>query len=498
MDQIKELGNILQKESPDFFTELLQADSKKSMLFRAIMEGIVSTDNESSMLIYGKIDQGKKYQMLKRNLKEKLISQLNNNNLKSHLNYTLIEADCKEKINLATNLLTNNVFHNAEKLLIQVIRKAEAYYLFNILKEASILYREISSIKGYPEQVINWNSRIEEYNTISNYHLKAKGFYDLFRAHFIHYCSLQPSLAKKAQDAENLILNWLKEIDSPILRLHLTNLRIHLAYHNNQINLVKTQNNELKELLSVHSFLNSKVFHFNTLINEAKYHLAIGELHLAAEIVNTCIQNFDYKSFLKFEAQAVNFSIKIKEKSYEQAGEILNEVFSTYEFRLFYPEAKASWHIRKAYLYFVLYSEHNTRALKNYAPDYSRSTMIRFLDQNCKKLSKDKLGYNIQYLIIRLLLARQNTDEETYYTGKNLQLYFYRNLKELKELRIKSFVKLLSVIAINEFSEESILEKKELFNQEFKKKDYQNKFDINEIIPFERIFTYLLDQNPKI
>lgn len=491
MDQIKELGNILQKESPDFFSELVHTDSKKSMLFRAIMEGIVRTDNEASMLIYGTIDQGKKYQMLKRNLKEKLITQLNSHNHKSHLNYTLIEADCKEKLNLATNLLTKNVFHNAEKLLNQVIRKAEAYYLFNILVEASLLYREISSIKGYPEQVSEWNRRIDEYSKISNYHLKAKGIFDFFRAHFIHYCSLQPAMAKQAQDAEAQTLKWLSENDSPVLSLYLIHIRIHFAYHNNQMNLVETYNNDLKKHLIQNSFLNSKVFHFNTMMHEARFHLVNGEIHLASELISTCLQNYDYKSFLKFEAQAVNFSIKIKEEQYEQAGEILNEVFSTYEFSLFYPEAKASWHIRRAYLYFILYAEQNTYGLKKYAADFGTSSIIRVLDQNCKKLSKDKLGYNIQYLIIRLLLTWQNTDEETYYTGKNLQLYFYRNLKELKEQRIKSFVKLLSVIAINEFSEESINEKKELFTQEFINKEYPYKFDLNELIPFEKIFKYL-------
>lgn len=492
MDQIKELGNILQKESPDFYKELLQSDSKKGMLFRAIMERIVATDNEASMLIYGKIDQGKKYQMLKRNLKEKLISELNNSSHKNYLNYAIIEAECKEKINLAAALLSNNVFHNAEKLLGQVIKKAETYYLYNVLKEASLLNREISSIKGFPEQVRNWDNRIEEYDIISGYQLKAKGIYEFFKAYFIHFCSLLPEYVVKAQEAEIQMQQWYKKTNSPVIRLYLLQIQIYRAYHSNKINLVSTYNNELKELLEEFRFLNSKVLQTYTLNNEIKVFIVNGELHRASLLIDTCNQNSDYKSFLKFETQALNFSIKIKEGQYEMAGEIINEVFNTYEFGLFFPEAKAAWHIRKAYLFFLLYSEQNTKALKKYTKDYGTSSIIRVLDQNCKKLSKDKLGYNIQYLIVRLLLTWQNTDEETYYAGKNLQLYYYRNLKELKELRIKNFVKFFSLIAINEFSEDAVLEKKELFIKEVCNLDYTNKYDLNEIIPFEHIFDYLV------
>jgi hypothetical protein len=33
MEQIKELGNIIQQQKPEVFKELAQADSKKGMLF---------------------------------------------------------------------------------------------------------------------------------------------------------------------------------------------------------------------------------------------------------------------------------------------------------------------------------------------------------------------------------------------------------------------------------------------------------------------------------
>jgi ADP-dependent phosphofructokinase/glucokinase len=70
------------------------------------------------------------------------------------------------------------------------------------------------------------------------------------------------------------------------------------------------------------------------------------------------------------------------------------------------------------------------------------------------------MGYHVQYLIIRLLLNWQNIADENYYNGKNLQLYYYRNLKEIRELRVKYFFKNLASIAVNEFNKEDILERK--------------------------------------
>ncbi|HBH47308.1 MAG TPA: hypothetical protein DDX98_01630, partial [Bacteroidales bacterium] len=110
MEQIKELGNIIQQQKPEVFKELAQADSKKGMLLRAIMEGLVRSDNEASMLIYGKIDQGKKYQMLKRNLKENLIEHINHVTQKNQAFHLQVESECKEKLRLVASLLTNNVF----------------------------------------------------------------------------------------------------------------------------------------------------------------------------------------------------------------------------------------------------------------------------------------------------------------------------------------------------------------------------------------------------
>lgn len=497
MDQIKELGNILQKESPEFFEELILTDSKKGMLFRAIMEGIVQTDNEASMLIYGKIDEGKKYQMLKRNLKEKLITHLNNTNYKPHLNYALIEAECKEKLNLVSNLLSNNVFHTAEKLLNQIAKKGEQYFLYNILREASILTRELISIKGFPEPVQEWNNKIELYTAYSNYHIKSKGAYEYFRAYFIHFCSLNPKMAQKARENEENIRAWLNEVNSPILQLRLIQIQIYLAHHQNEISRVHSLNIELKQLIAKYSFLNSAVVQFNSQINEAKFHLINGDLGTAQLIIENSIKNTEYKSFLKFEAQALNFSIHIKQEKYEIAGDILNEVFNTYEFGLFFPEFKAAWHLRKAYLFFLLFAKGKNEILEKYVPEYTTSSIITQLDQNCKKLSKDKLGYNVKLLIIRLLLTWQNTSEETYYIGKNLQLYYYRNLKSLAELRIKSFVKNLSLIAINGFVQDEIHVRKSKFDERISSINYTNRYDLNEIIPFETIFELMLSSDTK-
>ena len=494
MDQIKELGNIIQKENPGFYNELIQTDSKKGMLFRAVMEGIVSSDKEASLLIYGKVDEGKKYQMLKRNVKEQLISQVNSVNNKNHHSFTLIESDCREKLTLIANLLSNNVFHNAEKLLQQVIRKAEKFYLYNVLKEAAVQQRQIFSIKGFPEQVIEWNEKVIHYSQQDDFGIYARGATQFFKAHFIHQCSLLKELSLKAEKDSDIIREKLKESYSPVLELSRYEIQIFGACHRNKYELLPGYIRKIHNLMKKYTFIGNKVLNFNLLLMEGRSFLVSDRLTDAGRKIKECLESSDYKSFLKFEVQALNYSLNVKTEDYETAGEIVNEVFNAYEFKLFHPEAKASWYIRKAYLYFIYYARQDVRSIRKYTPEYASSNLLMVLDNNCKKLSKDKLGYNIQYLIIRLLLVWQNTKEETYYIGKNLQLYYYRNLKDLNELRIKHFFKYLASIAINEFLPTEITERKTLFMQKFQNTGYANKYDINELVPFDRIFDYLIEK----
>jgi hypothetical protein len=495
MEQIKELGNIIQQQKPEVFKELAQADSKKGMLLRAIMEGLVRSDNEASMLIYGKIDQGKKYQMLKRNLKENLIEHINHVTQKNQAFHLQVESECKEKLRLVASLLTNNVFHNAEKILNQVFKKAEQHHIYDVLAEAAALYRQVFSIKGYPDQAEVWDKKVNHYQTISQNHIQAKGFHQIIKSYFVHRCSLLQSQEEKAKEAKQKIKDWIKFSYSPFLALYNNQISMLELIHGNRVSDLTSYITSTEQLVAKNPFLENNVLSFNLLLNKARISICKGRLNKAEEEINASLETSDYKSFLKFEAQALNFSLKLKQHNYKEAGKIIQEVTSTYEFGLFHKEAKAAWYVKKVYLFLALKSINDNKSIETYLSDISPSTLLLDLDQNCKKLSRDKMGYHVQYLIIRLLLNWQNIADENYYNGKNLQLYYYRNLKEIRELRVKYFFKNLASIAVNEFNKEDILERKIEFTQKIADINYVYTYDLNELIPFETIFNILDPQN---
>ncbi len=489
MEQIKELGNILQKEAPDLFENLTESDSKKSMLFRAVMENLVRTDNEASMLIYGKIDQGKKYQMLKRNLKEHLIDLLNNINHKTQVNLLLVESELREKIGLATKILSNNVYHYAEKLINQVYKKAETYFLFNVMAECADLYIQINSIKGFPGKAEKWLSRTDQLNQLSGIQQKARSYLQIAESYFIHYCSLSNKVAKKIKEQINTIEKCNNDITSPFLEHYIHLLKIYYHYHSFNLEKILPEIESIHLLTNKHPFLSDITTDFDLLLHEAKVEMGFGNLDMAEKILSRSLEISDYKSFLKFKSQALLFNLCLRKNQLFKAYTIIKEVADTYEFGLFLPEAKAAWIIRRAYLSFLLKSEKNLR--HELKPETEIS--LHKMDLECKKLSKDKQGYHAQYLIIRQLLAWSGSNTEGYYGGKNLQLYYYRNLKNLKELRVKFFFKCLSNIAINEFSRDAILDQKRTFQQNLREANYPLRYDINEVVPFETIFDILLD-----
>jgi hypothetical protein len=254
MEQIKELGNIIQQQKPEVFKELAQADSKKGMLLRAIMEGLVRSDNEASMLIYGKIDQGKKYQMLKRNLKENLIEHINHVTQKNQAFHLQVESECKEKLRLVASLLTNNVFHNAEKILNQVFKKAEQHHIYDVLAEAAALYRQVFSIKGYPDQAEVWDKKVNHYQTISQNHIQAKGFHQIIKSYFVHRCSLLQSQEEKAKEAKQKIKDWIKFSYSPFLALYNNQISMLELIHGNRVSDLTSYITSTEQLVAKNPF----------------------------------------------------------------------------------------------------------------------------------------------------------------------------------------------------------------------------------------------------
>ncbi|QQS49853.1 MAG: hypothetical protein IPM71_09515 [Bacteroidota bacterium] len=492
MDQIKELGNIIYKERPDLFAMLAHTDSKKSMLFRAIMEGMVNTDQSASMLIYGKLDKGKKYQMLKRNLKDKLIELLNDLHSRHQPRLEKEIDECREKIILAENLLANNVFHFAEKMLLQVNRRAELHQLFSILAETSKLFSQINSLKGYPDEVERWNKQYEQFQILNQEQQRAIGFLNYLNAYFVHHCGLQSEIALKIDEYANSIAHWAHDKTAPNLRLVLLQIKIKGALHQNQFSEIEALIKQEEGLLKKNPFFDNKTLRLNMLLANSGISITKGDLSQADLFLQQAYEQSDYKSFRRFEVQALLFSLKIKQLAHLEAGEIIREVSSTYEFTLFHPEAKAAWHLRKAYLFLILSANQNNEAIQTFLPEFLAENLVLALDENCKKLFKDKQGFHLHYLIVRLLLSWKSSLTEVYYIGKNMQLYYYRNLKNMQELRLKNLFRSLASLAINGFRFSDIAEQETLFKKSLSEQHYINRFDLNEIVPAEMLYKILL------
>jgi len=486
MDLINEFGFILSKQQQSEFDTLIPAKSKLAQLYNLIISGKVQNDEQAAKIIYNSDKSDKKYLMLKRNLVNKLsdLIFLQNYYESNEENYKTIKFQVEKELVIAEKLLSRNVYHNPNKIIKKVEQTAQKYYLIDTQVAACRLFRTVYSLKGFPTETIKYDSKLRELTKYQQFVSEAYGMWEKLYALTKYSRANTNELYLQALSYTHTIKNWINEYTNPFLLLNLYRIELIGFNQSNNYKSFFDSNTKLEKLAIEFPFINSKSLQLEINYNYATYYRNTNQLKESKKHINKCLNLSDYRAFDKFLIQELNWDINLKSSEFDKAAIILNEVFTVPQYQLLDPLDKSAWAIREAYLYYIFYIQQNqTFSL----PNFGKSLDIEAFLKRTKKSSKDKVGYNINLLIIRLLLFKISNNKEIDKEGNNLKIYFHRYLKELNSKRTLLFFKQLSKIASSGFFLNELDENSKILILKT-----QKTFDTLEWIPYDLLWEYII------
>ncbi|WP_211323721.1 hypothetical protein [Sediminitomix flava] len=451
------------------------------LLFKGILDNTIKTDEEAAKLIYDTDKSDKRYLMLKKNLNKRLTRFILTSTpieFDTEL-YTNISFECQQEIVVVKLLLNNNIYHNAEKVLWRVIRKAEKFELNNILLDCYQCLTRIYSIQGEVSQLEQAQEKVEHYQHKHNCEQKYLRHLELLQAMNKWNKGYSFELASQAMSFTKSIKKSCEVKSSIHCTYYYESINVYAAYHQTDIDALEQHLKNIKTIFEENHFMAIPEHQLIYYLFSLRCSLMKGDISNAFLLLEQCLELTDYDAFNKYEVQDLHFELLLKTGDYEKALEVLNEVYATDHFSMLSPKDQSAWGLRKTYLHIFSDLEFSDEEIQN-------AINIDQLTENCKPNNKDKRGYNLQLTIISYLVRSIFTEEEL--DGNSLKMYIQRYLKQSSDQRSLVFLRYVIKYFQRKKSDKDSL----LFMQEQFEREMPNGYSIVELFPYEYLFDYLL------
>ncbi len=491
MDLINEFAFILSKNKPAEFNAALPANSKIRKLYDLIISKQVKNDDEASKTIYNSTKADKKYLMLKRNLVQKLseLVYLHNYEEVETDNYMNIHFQVEKELLIAEKLLLKNVYHNPTKIIAKVEQTAEKYYFIDIQVSAARKFRSVFSLKGFPKETAEYDEKVKRLTKFQNYYTDARGMWEKLYSKTKYTSSVSEAVINDCTEALDKIGSWLKFYDSPFMKLYFYKIGILLNHQKNNQNQILKYLKQISQLISDYPFINTKSLQLDINYYYARYYRDTKQIEQAQKQIETCLEISDYRAFDKFLIQELSFDIQLKKGDYLQAGKIITEVLSVPQYQFLNNYDKAAWVIREAYIFFIYKALGKNEEIA-LLPLFSKPKSLHYFLEKSKKWSKDKYGYNVALLIIRVLLYKINELEDVESEGSNMLVYYHRYLKPI-QTRTSIFFYQLAKAILQSCTEDVLLNRQQKLLNQFHELN-ESSYDSFEMIPYETFWELIM------
>lgn len=487
MQLINELAYVIHLDKPKSFDEYIPANSKTKQLFNLITEKGKS-DDEAAKIIYGSSSKDKKYLMLKKNLLGKLKELvLLVDAVGDPESYLKVEMECNQQLSIASKLLQLNVFHNAERILRKVLIKAEKYYLVAIQIQTYQLLRKIAYLIPNPNDTHRYNELANHLREERNIELMAKGAHEVLLSQIKSTKSVNKRIISFAKESEQVI----KEFSTPNPHILLTLLRIQSIRFVVERKWKKLKNNlnKIDQLIRHYPFIITEQITLEIEMNKVKMLSATKHFKESKKALSKAYTKTSYQAFNVFDFKAEEFDLLLKTGEYEEAGNILREVRNASQFDLLNPIDKASWLVREVNLYFI--GSVTAPALHEYVTSFKKGYSLQHFMKATVPLTKDKRGFNLQYLIARIMLIWVSQKKNLTDEGNNLKTYYQRYIKESQQPRTHIFFKKLSrLLRLQDEAKRALVVSQ--FDEEIA--NHSNYHEYCEMLPYEVIFHTLAEK----
>lgn len=417
------MANVIEQDRPKSFNLLIPRDSKLRRLYDLSLNPVLS-ETDISNKIYKSRPGDKRFLMLKGSLINKLSeiilisehSDINKNN------YIKAQFECEKQLTIAKKLLFVNVYHNAEKIAKKTLKRAIRYHLIDVEVECYILLRKINYLKGFPDKTEDFNTLATNKLLIHSKVNDAKGTTEMFLSEIKFLRAQSKTVAEKCgRYIFPLVAN---DKESPFIELAILRIRLIKAHQENDIEEWSQTITEVRGFLKEYPYLFTEHLALELNVSEAKYHLAVCDYKKAKKTLSSLLKFTSFASYNRYEVMAEQFHFFCHQEQLKKAKKIIDEVFESFQFEMLDDMDKAAWYIRSAYLRIAIDFTSSSIEFDR----FKNKKLTQFFN-NCKSISKDKAGYQLQFIFVRLLLLhfRESIDYESEHNS--LKVYHSRNLK---------------------------------------------------------------------
>lgn len=461
------------------FVNLSDEDSLETKLYR-LLQGEVISEDEAIKLLYGDSQKRSAFKMLKSRFKKKLYNQLIFLNHNHSNKLRIQEIECNKALLEADILLLTGDFNLAEKHVLQTINQAKEVGLTGSLIQGVELLRKIISARGGSLTRFNeCQNELEHYYKIQDYERRATAIYnDISLKMRLGVTSRLDVLNQLESATTKLYVYWKKSGSSKLFIQYHKLKMLHFELSGNFISQIDFINktNELYQgglIKAMYSPLNLNKFALvYAYLRCKKYKEGV----IAAEEFKLNEPENSHNWFSNMENY---FLLHIHNQTYQQAGEILKEVFSNKFF------SKVNLHNYENWLLF-----------SNYYMIISNATLPYSTDLNIKATaSKDKKGFNIWLIILDfLVLLKKGKHEMLYKEAERIRKYMSKHLDSNSDPRNKLFLKLLLLVVKEEFDPVQCRQKSRyLYKKLSESPPAGDAYAEVEIVPFEHLWKFVLD-----
>lgn len=403
------------------------------LLYELVKEDPMITADSASIQIYGCYSSDKRFIMLKRNLTNRLIELILLAENKGHgKDYQKVMFECNQKIAVANKLLLVDSVSSAEYMMLKAMKKAKEYFLVGVQIQCAVVLRKVYEIKGSPGQVSKFQSLISNLAQETEAIEEGRGYSELINS-VVKYSRSQTVKIGKESLKYSIALGKSYEVyKNPFFRIFQFQLLLVHYYQMLDYDNFQSTIENYSHFLETHPFLKTHEVSYGLDLMILQRQLTEKRHSDARRHLNKLVKKSSNHE--RFHLQGLQFELKLRNNNFQEAYDMLNMVYHSPYFGQLLEVERASWTIRSAYLQITAMAYHK----QTDNPGFDLNKMHDFYEK-CSKITKDKSGYNVQYLMIKVLLLwiKDAIDFES--ESNNLKVYYQRYLKKSHCERTKRF-----------------------------------------------------------
>lgn len=501
MENIISLSNLITKQKiyqAELIDELDGKENKMAQLYNNIINGNINSDEDALKILYKNKGNIGKLNKLKSRLYQRLINSLFFLD-QSGSNYAdVFEAakNCYKNFAAVKLLLGNrrrDVAIDLAKRTLKISKKYEFtdlnYLLTSILSTHyvsytldPISYAKYKKLKNYYFEALQAENDAEEIYGEFSFEL-SKSSKGLTEEDLIKY---------------GLILKDLREMQARVTTLNF-NLRAYLFQANFYL-----ENKEYHKIVEIASEglkffgdkgVQSKNVDYTLRTRAAIAHFMLKNYNKAESLYKENLEMTSPNTGNWYATYNFLFSLKIIQKKYQDAFDILTKIFNTKEFEtIAHPLLVQLWKIKEAYIHFLI-EMGKVNPEESVGPTLRKFRFARFMNDT-PTFSKDKRGVNISILIIQMVLLVQNKQYDMVIDKLDaLNMYCHRYLRNDSSFRSNCFIKMLAKLPDADYHPirwvRYVQKLRERLDEQPFELSYHN-LDM-EVIPFERLYDLVIE-----